>query len=637
MKARFFGLLILCLILSTTCLWAAVLPRPFDGSATITQSFDDTGVATGTQHKAIDYALSTGTLLRARKAGTIAVIIDNQPNNWDPVTQSPIGGSSLGNKIVIDYNDGSRDVFGHCKTGGFKVSVGVAVQGNQWVAESDNSGTSTGPHLHHEYWIPDGSGGRYRVDPTTFDENNLGRPDDPPTPPPDDTKASLATVTVQNLGDWVYKLTIQCHDRTGQAGGVRSIHTWLHIKYRTPQVWIDLGKHFSRNNPQTYSTSYTWDALAKCRTGCMEIFVKTEGGDGRLLMQYGGKNITIRDSTNPPWRAHDEISTDADGVVHYLLVVDTDHGFRALAKQQLWIDTGINLRKVGGSYDYSHEYTISGFLMQIPAGRYQLYYYFEDKFGEATNGLVPSGRWITIPELVIPPESHSIPLNQYDAPSGTDWHIENMYIAASGQFGPYGPHDFDAGLNLKIEGTQHHPGEKVEHVAMVYGDGGDPNKRKRMGAKGYGYWMKLVGNVNNLPTGLHKIGCDLWVGGRYYKMTSRDAWLWTDFSAPIFDQILAGPEYGDDVSIIETPTLRLHVAMMDPGYSGTKEFQMVLVGQGQRRAFAPNVLDYHGEISCDLRGLPQGRYALVLTYSRDAQSNINRNDRPTGIEYNIIP
>src|SRR3989339_1966785 len=105
---RTYQVVIMLFLIAAAC-FGAVLPRPFDGSAVIMQDFDDIGLD-GNQHKAIDYAMPIGRLLRARKTGVVIKVVDNQPNNWDPIKRRPKDGRwTLGNEIIIEYPEGTPE------------------------------------------------------------------------------------------------------------------------------------------------------------------------------------------------------------------------------------------------------------------------------------------------------------------------------------------------------------------------------------------------------------------------------------------------------------------------------------------------------------------------------------------------
>ncbi|NLB31728.1 MAG: M23 family metallopeptidase [Alcaligenaceae bacterium] len=84
-------------------------------------------------HTGIDYAVPTGTEVKAAQHGKV-VFVGRQ------------GG--YGNLLVIKHNSTYRPVYAHLDK--FKVSMGDWVNQGDVVAYSGNTGLSTGPHLHYE-------------------------------------------------------------------------------------------------------------------------------------------------------------------------------------------------------------------------------------------------------------------------------------------------------------------------------------------------------------------------------------------------------------------------------------------------------------------------------------------------------
>ncbi len=80
---------------------------------------------------------------------------------------SPTG---YGIAVIIDHADGSKTLYAHNSR--VYVRQGQTVTAGQHIADSGNSGNSTGPHLHFELWRPpfDVDGFWGRVDPTLFIE-----------------------------------------------------------------------------------------------------------------------------------------------------------------------------------------------------------------------------------------------------------------------------------------------------------------------------------------------------------------------------------------------------------------------------------------------------------------------------------
>ncbi|GGG84698.1 murein hydrolase activator EnvC family protein [Paenibacillus radicis (ex Gao et al. 2016)] len=86
-------------------------------------------------HAGMDFAVPQGTSIYAAEGGVVIV-----SQVW----------SGYGNCIIIDHGNGLWTLYGHIKNNGLLVSKGDTVKRGQKIAESGNTGISTGPHLHFE-------------------------------------------------------------------------------------------------------------------------------------------------------------------------------------------------------------------------------------------------------------------------------------------------------------------------------------------------------------------------------------------------------------------------------------------------------------------------------------------------------
>ncbi|WP_223066115.1 murein hydrolase activator EnvC family protein [Paenibacillus caui] len=89
-------------------------------------------------HAGVDFAVSQGTDVHAAEGGVVIVA------EW---------WSGYGNCIIIDHGNNTWTLYGHLRNGGLKVEKGDTVKRGQVIAESGNTGQSTGPHLHFEVRI----------------------------------------------------------------------------------------------------------------------------------------------------------------------------------------------------------------------------------------------------------------------------------------------------------------------------------------------------------------------------------------------------------------------------------------------------------------------------------------------------
>lgn len=113
--------------------------RPFRGDFVLTQKFGE-NPADYAQfglkgHNGLDYGLPTGTQVIAPHGG-IVIEAQNDPTGY-------------GNYIKIE-NIKEGSVLAHLQT--FQVKVGDQVSEGQPIALSNNTGNSTGPHLHWGYF-----------------------------------------------------------------------------------------------------------------------------------------------------------------------------------------------------------------------------------------------------------------------------------------------------------------------------------------------------------------------------------------------------------------------------------------------------------------------------------------------------
>lgn len=105
--------------------------------------FDPSG-SSGHRHNGIDINAGDGAAIRAANDGTVVYVYSAAPGSSD--------GTGYGNWVKIDHGNGFESRYAHMAAGGVNVSNGQQVSAGQTIGRQDNTGTSTGSHLHFECW-----------------------------------------------------------------------------------------------------------------------------------------------------------------------------------------------------------------------------------------------------------------------------------------------------------------------------------------------------------------------------------------------------------------------------------------------------------------------------------------------------
>lgn len=109
----------------------------------ITQAFPDAIThSTPDSAHAVDFAMPVGTDIHAARGG---VVIDVASTNFADSLE-PDGAEA--NVVRILHDDGTFGIYAHLNWNGIRVRPGDVIERGQYIADSGNTGFSTGPHLH---------------------------------------------------------------------------------------------------------------------------------------------------------------------------------------------------------------------------------------------------------------------------------------------------------------------------------------------------------------------------------------------------------------------------------------------------------------------------------------------------------
>jgi len=128
---------------------------PITRTPVITVGFCGYRNPSGSCHGGIDYDVrDDGDGIFAAAEGVVEIAEDGWVNTYH-------GRRVYGNYVQIRHNNGYHTIYGHLKIGTLEVGVGDEVRAGELLGTGDNSGWSTGSHLHFE--ARDASG--HKIDP----------------------------------------------------------------------------------------------------------------------------------------------------------------------------------------------------------------------------------------------------------------------------------------------------------------------------------------------------------------------------------------------------------------------------------------------------------------------------------------
>lgn len=120
----------------------------------VIQSFHNPGAYSLGYHTGVDFAASTGTVVKAVAAGTV-------------VASDPSG--SYGINVLVKHTDGTYSLYAHLSSK--TVFPGTKVAAGRMVGRSGSTGNSTGPHLHLEIRTKANFGAGNFLDPIKWLKN----------------------------------------------------------------------------------------------------------------------------------------------------------------------------------------------------------------------------------------------------------------------------------------------------------------------------------------------------------------------------------------------------------------------------------------------------------------------------------
>jgi len=129
-------------------------PFALGATFTVSQAYPSriTHVTPDTQY-AVDFAMPDGTPVYAAREGTVINV------RHDSFRGAPAPAMiDQANFILILHADGTIGVYGHLQWDSIRVRIGQRVARGEYIANSGNTGFTTGPHLHFAVWRNAGAG-----------------------------------------------------------------------------------------------------------------------------------------------------------------------------------------------------------------------------------------------------------------------------------------------------------------------------------------------------------------------------------------------------------------------------------------------------------------------------------------------
>lgn len=133
----------------------------------VTQAYPDTATHhTPDSRHAIDFAMPVGTHVFAARGGTVFAVASRNYRGGLDTTRDGAGA----NVVHILHDDGTFAVYAHLNRSSIRVRPGDRVTRGEYIADSGNTGFSTGPHLH--FAVVRNAGGHLESLPVSFEGRN---------------------------------------------------------------------------------------------------------------------------------------------------------------------------------------------------------------------------------------------------------------------------------------------------------------------------------------------------------------------------------------------------------------------------------------------------------------------------------
>jgi murein DD-endopeptidase MepM/ murein hydrolase activator NlpD len=139
------------------------LPYALSSTFSVSQAYPDAVTHTDPSSTyAIDFVMPVGTHVFAARGGTV---IEVASDFFEAGLDAKVDGPRA-NVVRVLHDDGTMSLYGHLNWNSIRVVPGQRVERGEYLADSGNTGFSTGPHLH--FVVQRNGGGRILSVPVEF-------------------------------------------------------------------------------------------------------------------------------------------------------------------------------------------------------------------------------------------------------------------------------------------------------------------------------------------------------------------------------------------------------------------------------------------------------------------------------------